>query len=230
MSIKKELQTSKSDVVHKVVKAAIATIPGAGGALSELFTTLIAEPSSKRRDAILIQIDERLNNLASRIKNLDIEKLSSNKVFLSIVSQAYQIAIRTHQDEKIEALMNAIENSAIGELDDNLQCIFLIFIDSFTEWHLRLLLLFDNPYKVISSMKIEISDDDYTGFGIIATAYPKLYINNRELCQQIIKDLCNRGLIKKDEIRVLLDSCSMHSSLTTDFGKQFIEFISKHIR
>lgn len=59
---------------------------------------------------------------------------------VSIVLQATQIALRTHQTEKRMALRNAVMNAALPQApEEGLQQMFLHFIDTFTEWHLRLL-------------------------------------------------------------------------------------------
>lgn len=231
MSIEKELKTTTGDIAHKIVKTAISSVPVAEGALSELFVTLVAEPSSKRRDTILIKIDERLNELASKINEFNIERLSENEVFLSTVSQAYQIAMRTHQNEKIKALLNAISNSATGSLDDNLQHMFLMFIDSFTEWHLRLVILLDNPIKVLKEKGLQT--DFYMGSlsTVITTAYSQL-AGRKEFCRQLMRDLYNRSLINTpdDSLNTTMTGNGMVASRTTELGKQFIQFISEYTR
>ena len=51
---------------------------------------------------------------------------------MSVVLQATQAALRTHQAEKLEALRNAVLNVAAGKgPSDDMQMVFLSFIDSF---------------------------------------------------------------------------------------------------
>lgn len=87
MSIKNDLKTTKGDIAHKIVKTAVGSVPIVGNGLSELFTTIISEPSSTRRDNILMGIDSKLNELVSKVEGFDIESLANNNVFLSTVSQ-----------------------------------------------------------------------------------------------------------------------------------------------
>ena len=229
MSIEEELKTTKGDIIHKVVKTSVASIPVAGNILSELFTTLIAEPSAKRRDKILIEIDNRIIELSNKVENFNIESLTGNEVFLSTVSQAFQIAMRTHQQEKIDALLNAIINSITENIEDNLQHMFLMFIDSFTEWHLRILILLDNPVQVLQDKCLS------TDFGmgnlstVLKTTYPEL-IGREEFYKQIMKDLYNRSLVNtKDEaLNTTMSGSGIVASRTTEFGKQFIKFIKKN--
>jgi hypothetical protein len=226
MSIEKDLKPTMSDIGHKIVKTALASVPVAGNVLSELFTTLVAEPSSKRRDKILARIDLQLKELSLKLEGFDIDKLANNEVFLSTVSQAYQIAMRTHQEEKILSLLNAITNSATKNLDDNVQHMFLMFIDSFTEWHLRILLLLNDPVEVLQDKGAR------TDFGmgslsqVITTVYPELR-GRDDLIKQIVKDLYNRGLTNTsdDALKAMMTGGGMVASRTSDLGKQFIEFI-----
>jgi hypothetical protein len=53
---------------------------------------------------------------------------------------ATQAAIRNHQKEKLEALRNAVLNSAEkNALDEDIKLMFVSLIDTFTPWHLRIL-------------------------------------------------------------------------------------------
>ncbi len=224
----RRLQAIYNDVTigHKIVKTALSSVPIAGNALSEVFVSIVAEPSSKRRDKILIQIDSRLNELVSRLEELN---LANNEVFLSTVSQAYQIAMRTHQEEKIQSLLNAITNSAVLDIEDNLQHMFLMFIDSFTEWHLRILVLLDNPSKVLQDKGVK------TDFGmgsisqLFVTAYQELR-GRDDFGKQIMKDLNNRGLINTsdDTMKTMMTGSGMIQSRTSELGKQFTHLLEIH--
>lgn len=229
MSIEEELKISKGDIAHKIVKTALGSVPVVGNGLSELFTTIIAEPSSKRRDKILMQIDTKINELVLKVNNFDINSLATNEVFLSMVSQAYQIAMRTHQEEKIEALLNTITNSAIGNTEENLQHMFIMFIDSFTEWHLRILFLMDNPVKSLQDKGLQTDFMMGSISQIFIHVYPELK-GKEEFYKQIVKDLYNRGLIntRDDSINGMMTGSGMVTSRTTDMGKQFINFIVEH--
>jgi hypothetical protein len=229
MSIEEELKTAAGDVIYKVVRTSVASVPVAGNILSELFTTLIAEPSGKRRDKILIKIDNRLMELSNKVESFNIESLAGNEVFLSTVSQAFQIAMRTHQQEKIEALLNAIINSITENIEDNLQHMFLMFIDSFTEWHLRILFLLDNPVQVLQDKGLDTNFVMGSLSIVFRTAYPEL-IGREEFYKQIMKDLYSRGLVStKDEaLNTTMSGSGMLASRATEMGKQFIKFIKRN--
>ena len=226
MSLEKDLKPSVGDFAHKVVKTTLASVPVAGSFLSEIFTTVVAEPSSKRRDQVLIGIDARLIELANKIEDFE-ANLASNEVFLSTVSQAYQIAMRTHQEEKLEALLNAVSNSATGNLDDNLQHMFLMFIDSFTEWHLRILNLIDNPSKSLEERGKPTNFNMGSISQVLISVYPELR-GRDDITKQIWKDLYNRGLTNtsEDSLKTMMSGSGMLAPRTSDLGKTFIKFIN----
>lgn len=129
-----ELDKSKSDVAYALVKAAIAGVPLAGGSAAEIFSLIVAPPIEKRRDRWLREVTTAVEDIRSKVANLTPEKLSQNPAFVTTLLQATQIAIRTHQEEKIEALRNALVNSAIGTpTSDDVRAIYLNLIDTWRE-------------------------------------------------------------------------------------------------
>jgi hypothetical protein len=56
------------------------------------------------------------------------------------------VAIRNHHKEKLKALRNAVLNSISPNLpEEDLQLMFLNWVDELTTWHLRILQFFDSP-------------------------------------------------------------------------------------
>ncbi|GAA0387341.1 hypothetical protein [Paenibacillus motobuensis] len=83
MDIQNELKTTKGDLLHTAVKNTISMIPGVGDYLSEAFSLLVTQPAEKRKENILVMIDERLQQLEN--KSVDVESLVTNELFLSSV-------------------------------------------------------------------------------------------------------------------------------------------------
>lgn len=228
MDFKEELQkTTTGDVIHAVMKGTVSSIPLLGNILSEAFTLAITQPAEIRKENMLILLDERLMELERN--SISIKSLAENELFLSCTLQATQIAMRTHQKEKIMALINAISNTAsISSIDDNIALMYLSYIDLFNEWHLRVLLFFNNPkecYKVR-----DLSYNDLFGQGpgeFFYRFYPELRIKEG-FTKQIINDLYQKGLIDYDS-SIFYAKISINeqlSSRTTDTGKEFLRFIS----
>ena len=92
----------------------LSAIPTIGGPALELFNTIIAPPFERRRNEWLESLANRLDALEKE-KRLKIEQLSGNEEFISVVMHATTVAIRNHKQEKIDALRNAVLNSALGQ-------------------------------------------------------------------------------------------------------------------
>ena len=179
------LKRTKRDVGHTLAKAGLSAIPIVGGPIAELIS-LVWEPAlSKRRDAWLKEIADNLESLTEKIDEFKIENLADNETFITTTIQASQAAIRNHQKEKLEALRNAVLNSALGiDLDDDLQLFFLSLIDNITVSHIQAL-------KIIAS----------TYFGIHSSASVDEYFNLNESVARSIR----RHLVSDQPERSIFD-------------------------
>ena len=128
-------QPSTDDTAHLVATAILSTIPGA----AELFEHFIMPPLEKRREEWREKVAEALKKLEANY-GFNLEHLQSNEHFITIVVQATTIAVRNHQKEKIKALQNALINSATNsDVDDDIQLLFIRYIDELTPSHLKML-------------------------------------------------------------------------------------------
>lgn len=74
------------------------------------------------------------------------DKLGENQQFVSATVQATQSALRTHQQDKLNALKAAVVNVARGkEGDADRQQQFLAMVDRFSQAHLSILRFFNAP-------------------------------------------------------------------------------------
>ena len=128
-----------SDLVRRVVNAAISAIPVAGGPLVELMN-IVVFPVERRRLEWLMALGEDLSRLKEQVADLTDQRLSENEVFVTAALRATQMAGRTHQKEKLEALRNAVLNVAAGSApEDDIQAMFLDAVDSLTTTHVQFL-------------------------------------------------------------------------------------------
>jgi hypothetical protein len=84
----------------------------------------------------------------SEIPGFELERLEDNPLFTTMLTQAYRVAIRNHQEEKLEALRNAVVNCACRiDVEEDLQLLFLDFVDSLSPLHVHILdyYYFRNP-------------------------------------------------------------------------------------
>lgn len=173
-------------------------------------------------------LDARLKEISEKVDSLSLDEVSRNEVFLSTVLQATQIAIRTHQQDKYAALINAVTNYAIKtNIDENMQQMFLSFIDAFNEWHLRVLMFLDDPKRNLEMAGHQI-DFYMGGVGqVLLTYYPVLGEDN-DFTKQIVNDLHLRGLLNSDAsvLNTMMTGSGMVASRTSPLGKKFLEFIN----
>ena len=218
---------SVGDVAHALVKAGISAIPIAGAPAAEIFALIVTPPYERRRDEWIQSVGNGLKELAGKIEGFKIEELSQNETFITTVTHASQAAIRNHQKEKLDALRNAVLNAALpNPPQEDLQLIFLTFIDSFTPWHLAILKFFDNPKEW--GQRHEITYQSY-GMGSPSTILEKSFTElngKRDLYDLFVKDLFSRGLMSTDSLHTSMSESGMFASRTTDMGKQFLKFIT----
>jgi single-stranded DNA-specific DHH superfamily exonuclease len=230
MDIIRKPKAETGDVIHTLTKAGLSAIPVIGGPAAEIFSAVIVPPLTKRRDEWIESIADGLIELEENFEGFKIENLSRNDMFITTVMYATQVAIRNHQKEKLEALRNAVLNSALPNApEEDLQLTFLNLIDTFTSWHLRILKFFDNPQEW--SQKRGIKFREYLSVslaGILGDAFPEIK-GKREFYDQIAKDLYMRGLMKIDNIHIQSTSNIIYDSFTTSLGKQFLQFIESPI-
>jgi hypothetical protein len=205
------------DVVHAVVKGAISgiPIPIAGGVAAEIFGLVLAPPLSKRRDAWFQSLAERLKGVEARL-----ESLGENPAFVTTVLQATQIALRTHQEEKLEALRNAVVNSTSGQvLEDDKRAVFLNLVDTFTPTHLRIVKYFQNRESF--DVRTELLDVRAVQQSRKAT----------ELTNIMVEELARNGLLEDHRPYAVRGRDTGESLLTfawtvSPLGVQFLEFIT----
>src|ERR1035438_9693178 len=94
-----------------IAKVASIAFPffGAGVTLVDLVT---APLRGKRFSDWCEEIRLRLNDLSEKVDGMTPEALAKDDAFFSAFAQATQAALRTHQQEKLDALRNAVLNVA----------------------------------------------------------------------------------------------------------------------
>lgn len=242
--LKVAFNTDNSDKNYNARKALVSSIPGIGSLLITFFDSYIVAPSMERIRNFLKILIQELEELKSKIELVDYE----SPAFQTIVIRAYQIAARTHQEQKLEALRNIVLNSSIPRtLEDDMVEMFLVWVDNFTELH-------------ISTLKHLHYLDRYAP-GQLDTYFPMLE-EKKSIYNKFLKDLADEGLIilregyftREDDPNISLQSkpirrsekdikmkisryqedidtllqnsrSSSQASRTTELGKKFIKFI-----
>ncbi len=228
---RKKPQGGVGDVAHTVAKVGLSGIPWVGGPAAEIFSAIIAPPLSKRRDRWIQSIAAGLERLEKEVEGFRIEELSKNDMFITTVMQASQAAIRNHQQEKLEALRNAVLNAALpNPPEEDMQLMFLNFVDTLTSWHLRVLEFFEYPIGWADKQQFTYPDVSMSSPAqVLECRFPALR-GRREFYDQIVRDLFNRGLMNTESLHVTMTASGIFASRTTDMGKRFIKFITSPLK
>jgi hypothetical protein len=115
-------QRSKDDDLYALIHTAVTVsgtlagsgvgIPVLGAILNASFARILAPPLAKRTQEFLNTVYERLLKLQSEIEGFKIENLADNQSFITTFLHVYSIVLRTHREEKLEALRNVVINAA----------------------------------------------------------------------------------------------------------------------
>jgi hypothetical protein len=223
--------SSAGDKAHALAKAGIGSLPLVGAAATELFQMLIAPPLERRRQAWMEAVAVGLRRLEQE-KGLDIEQLKFNESFIDTVMQASQVALRNNQDEKHDALRNAVLNSASTQpIEESRQQMFLNLVDVLTVWHIRILKLLSNPTQWFQDQGRRSPVYSISGSlsQLLIDAYPEL-AREREFYDQVAKELFDRGLLNTNGLHTMMTGSGVYAQRCTELGRQFIAFISDPTR
>ncbi len=215
----------KQDTAYTVGRAVLASVPYIGGAAVELLQLVFAPPLEKRRAKWAEEVAQALRDLENR--GVKLEELQSDETFIDTVMYATQIALRNSQQEKREALRNAVLNAGLpSPPEEALQQMFLNLVDTYTVWHLRLLKLFHNVERWALDSSQELPEITGSLAKILESAYPSLH-SQRTLYDQVWKDLYQGGLVNVDSLHTMMSGQGLKARRTSELGAQFLKFIEE---
>ena len=216
--------SDKRDYALAAAKAGVGSIPVAGAALNELLSVLITPSLEKRKYDWMAEVGQGLRDIESRLSSL--EDLQSKDSFVDIALEASRIAISTSQEEIRKALKNAVLNSALSEAaDESKQKLFLHFLDTFTEWHIRFIKLFNDPEPYMRENKITLGNIYMGGItNLIEASFPLLK-GEEEFSEAIWSDIYSRKLFNTASIHGTMSTSGIIARRTSPLGREFLRFI-----
>jgi len=222
------VKIGKKDIAYSITKAGLSSIPIIGAAASELFQFIVTPPIEKRRNQWINEIGEKLKLLEEKHK-IDFSDLSKNDVFIDVVIQTTQNAIKTSEKEKLILYRNVLINTAIGEAPEQSEIhIFINLLADFTTWHIRILKFFDYPKDWFDKNKVQTPKYQYASLsGILYSAFPELK-DKEDFCNLIWNDLYRVGFHRSGSFNGMMTGSSLFNSITTAFGKRFLDFINEY--
>lgn len=213
-------KVTEGDTAHMIAKAGLSVIPVVGGPAAELFQYLVQPPLERRRIDWMNTVGEKLQELENR--GVNIEELGQKEEFISAVMHASQIALRTHRNEKKEALRNAVFNVAAGQSPgEALEQMFFDWIDSLSVLHLQILRLFQKPTPPPGMSMGGLSS-------VLEYNMPQLG-GQANIYNQVWKDLYSRGLVNTEGMNVTMTVQGLASKRTSEIGDAFLRFVSEPV-
>lgn len=204
------------DHLYAVARAGLSLIPVVGGAATELFSTLIGPPLTKRRDQWLQSLANEFEALEKKVNGFRIESLANNDDFISMFMEASHLAIRNHVKEKVDALRNTVLNSAIKSPGEYLQGVLLQFISTATPWHFKVLEFYSDPETHAKHAGLKLETGDFLGHSV-GDIFPELK-GEEAFRLQIERDLIHYGLI--------LPEGAWYTERTTETGDAVLQMIA----
>ncbi len=207
-------------------------VPGSSGPIA-ILVDFIKDPYARRHQQWMENISIGLGKLERR--NI-LDDLKTNDEFHSVLIQATLAALRTHQEEKITALRNAVVNTAAGiDISSDLKQLFVRYVDELTPSHITLLrFLSENETKLAQTESFEIL---FRAF-VSENSQPTI---ERDQFRLLCEDLKARVLVRIspnvndfDDIydAVLLESERSGNATdiplirVTDMGRQLLSFVT----
>lgn len=215
------------DIARDVARAIVSLMPG-GGAIQVLLESVFSSPVEKRKEEWMRDLADAITRVQQIIGDLTPEKLAENEAFITVALQASQIAIRNHQKSKLEALRNAVINSALpSSLDEDEQMAFVYLVDRFTPSHLRLLELLNHPGKWISKNNLQAPNGPMSSVWSVIAHYMPEFIVREDTVDLLISDLQAGGVIQRRlSVRAEIEGSGTLDPRTTSYGERFMRFIT----
>lgn len=216
-----------------VVKALLGFVPVVGGALAE-FAGVHGNNYGRRVEAWMGDVTAVLNHL-QRHASVSLEDLLNNEAFHSFLLQATPIAIRNHRRVKLDALQSALAAVGFDEAfsgQEDLAFQFLRYIDELTVTHISLLKAVANRHEEFAPIRTMKSAHEALAVGSMQGLKPA------EI-RVFLRDLDARGLIRANDLEdlpeyeskavyIAAENSERHPLLTTELGRQFIQFITDY--
>jgi hypothetical protein len=222
------------EIAARVAEAALGSVPVVGNALAVTFVTALGWRLEQRREQWFTQLAEGVEELRQRVDDrLDLAALTGDNRFTDAVVSATRTIEHTHQAEKIQALRNAVLNSALPSAPDtDTQAMFLNMVDRFTPSHLRMVTFWSDESAWFASHGIPEPqwNTKSTWTGAMEVGLPEMQ-GRSDFYLILGSELQAAGLLKNFNLNTgpgpsLGRKFEFDGGLTTDFGKRFVRFIS----
>jgi hypothetical protein len=207
-------------------KGVLGALPVVGPATAEVIDYFFRLPLEERRNQWFAEVGSVLEKLRTKQPEIGIDALSQDPEFITTLHRATDVAIRTHQQEKIAALRAAVLSSALPSAPGmDLRSFFLHLVEELSPTHLRILALYNDPRAWFSAHGGTAPTGLYAGskLEVLKAAYPDLV--QADTWRVFADQLEARELM--GGITAMMSGASIMQPATTPLGKRFVEFITE---
>jgi hypothetical protein len=204
--------------------AAASLVPGASYGVQQLVRQFIGEPLERRREAWFTTLGIGVRELQDRLDGFDPATLGQNEEFIDTVAETTRVAMATHRAEKLEALRNAVLNTAIGlTIEEVERGTFIALLERFSTLHLRLMQVLSGPLEMPEILAIGGSKAMMPVTDALVAAFRERA--DRAVVGTVLTDLQSAHLLR-DLNTAAITPDPLTSRCLTPLGESFVRFIS----
>lgn len=190
----------------EIIKSLINELPLGG--LAMLISGFDKE-SEKRTKKWQQDVAQAIFDLERKIENFNIDEMIKSDQFQSIFIEITQIAIKTHQEEKIKYLKNTLINGYLIDLEYDQKAAFIRILSQLTLTHLRILKFLNENEKMMWEADINIVFSYFQNFALTKE------INDIEMFRYFLEELDNYRLVRSSTVWLQLEKIPLASQNTT---------------
>jgi hypothetical protein len=218
-------QVKPEDVLNRALKVAVSALPVVGAPLGEFIQYVVGDPAQERRDEFMQKLAADLQDLSAKCEGAAPDRLRENVQFQATFIQAAQTAAKVVQEEKKTMLRNAVLNTVIGTIDENIRQIFMQLIEQLTPLHVALLSFLNDPAANPEAKERARGIMAGPLTELVRAALPAA-AQNMDFTDKLAEDLNAAKLTNGSSLHAMVSGSGLLESRTTKLGKSFLHFIS----
>jgi len=193
-------------------------------------TVFFGASERRRRREWDARVLRAVRELELRTPGVTIQVLTGDPAFNTIIAEADQIAMQSRDEEKLQALLYAIQNCTLpGAPAISVQSFFLRFLNDLSTTHLKVLAVLNNPREWLRSRSIGEDRFKVGTVNSLIQACLATTLMPTNSSEQIVRSLQSRGLLQQHKVETVMGRDSLLAPRTTAMGRQFLAFIQKPV-
>lgn len=176
----------------EIIRTTLTELNSTVGAIVGLTMKLtgIGYESEKRTEKWQRYVAQAIFDIERKLEKFDSDKMFGSDEFKSMFIEITQVAIKTHQEEKIQYLRNALINSYLIDLEYDQKAAFIRILSQLTLTHLRILKFLNENEKMMWEADINIVFSYFQNFALTKE------INDIEMFRYFLEELDTYRLVR----------------------------------